>query len=236
MLGCSNSVELASGRTSHVPYGSLAKDTLKFVDAEYMPNAFVICDPRNLKKAQLQSFLKHLQSRQMTQSADQVFRFSHFERRTQLHTQLHKALYGDEKEIPAVMSSNARPVVEKARHNTRDHDKDLENVQSTAASHTTGCNLTDIASPESNNIAQESMVIIDHGQMSTLISHGYLTSIPLNGPNEGPPQYQVPVKALDILSVPTPELPDTVLDMPGSPNTLAVDPVLLNISHQSDSK
>jgi hypothetical protein len=216
-----------------VPYSSLAEDTLKFVDAKYMPTGFNICDPRNLKKKQLQSFFEHIQSRQTTQSADQVFRFSHFQ--TRRHSQLQKALYGDQEVIPAVMSSNARPARQKAKDNTRGHDKDLENFQSTAAS---GHNLTDIASSETSNIApsQESTTIINQRQMSRLLPHGYLTPIPINGPNDGPPQYEVPVETLDILSVPTPELPSTDLNLPGSPNMLAVDPVLLDINHQSEHK
>jgi hypothetical protein len=43
------------------------------------------------------------------------------------YTLNYKALYGDEKEILAVISSNTSLAVQKARHNIRDHDKYLEN-------------------------------------------------------------------------------------------------------------
>lgn len=194
-----------------------------------MPTGFLMRDPRNLKKKDLQNFLEHIQSRQRTQSANEVFRFGHFERRSQLH----KALYSDEEERPlaAVTPRNTRPARQKSKRNTGKHDKDHEDSQSrsTAAVHTsdtTGHELADIASSESGSAAEQSTIIIDQSQMSRLISHGYPTSIPINGPNEGPPQYQVPVEALGLLSVLTPKLPGSDLDLPGGSNTIAVDPDL----------
>lgn len=45
----------------------------------------------------------------------------------------------------------------------------------------------------SNNRGQ----IIEENEMQMLIANGYPNTIPINGPNDGPPRYYVPVAALD---------------------------------------
>jgi hypothetical protein len=165
-------IGLASGHhTTHVPYGSLAKGTPRFINAEYLPISFIICDPRNLKKEEIRHFLEHLQSRQATHNADQVFRFSHYER----HSQLHRALYSDGAETSTDVLVNTKQAEWKAKGYKRNkgHSRGSAPVANSLADHTStevntgasgehslimeilpssGSNLIGVANPEGTDI------------------------------------------------------------------------------------
>jgi hypothetical protein len=72
--------------------------------------------------------------------------------------------------------------------------------------------------------------------MTRLLSHGYTMGCPINGPNEGPPLYQVPAEALDVLSMPAPSNSGT--DRARNPSNIQdiIDPVLLTSSQESEGK
>lgn len=62
-----------------MPFASVAKDTTStFVLAHYLPPNFVIRDPRNLRKEEIQTLLTHILGRQRIK-ADDAFRFNMFE-------------------------------------------------------------------------------------------------------------------------------------------------------------
>jgi hypothetical protein len=67
-------------------------------------------------------------------------------------------------------------------------------------------------------------MVIDQSHMSQLVSQGYTSSQPVNGPNDGPPLYQVPADALDALHVPMPV------------GNLAIDPTLLATGNQTQGQ
>jgi hypothetical protein len=74
----------------------------------------------------------------------------------------------------------------------------------------------------SNN--HQNLMVIDQSHMSQLVSQGYTSSQPVNGPNDGPPLYQVPADALDVLHAPKPV------------GNLAIDPTLLATSNQTQGQ
>ena len=74
--------ELASGgHTSQVPYQHLEKNMSQCVMSEYLPAilaGFIIRDPRNMKKADIQAFFEHVKLREQEHGVECAFRFSSY--------------------------------------------------------------------------------------------------------------------------------------------------------------
>ena len=72
--------DLVSGNTTHhIPLASLEKATSKFVSTQYLPTSFIIQDPCNLKKQEIQSFLLHIKQWQEQHNPEELFRFQGYE-------------------------------------------------------------------------------------------------------------------------------------------------------------
>jgi hypothetical protein len=86
------------------------------VQADCLPAGFVMRDPRNLKRDAIECFLKHLQRRQQAVNAENAFRFSHYEKCSQLH----HALYHDTAAITDDSPADPQSKSKKRKNNRRD--------------------------------------------------------------------------------------------------------------------
>jgi hypothetical protein len=67
-------------RTRQAPWSRMKEDTLKYVDAEYLPwPDFVLDDPRALKLDVLRAYFAYIAEREKTFALDEVFRFKYVE-------------------------------------------------------------------------------------------------------------------------------------------------------------
>lgn len=175
--------DLASGkRVRPVPYGSLEQDMDLFVQEQYRPAGFSFKDPRNMQKAQIINLLKHVYARQERLGAALAFRFSKVVGR---HRIPESATYPD----------SMTPVVEVRMQTQRKHrsrkgkDKDITQVEGSTAP--TPANIF-AGRLQATSYNADDMVKVDMGQMLKLKDLGCEIVGPINGPNEGPPEYLVP--------------------------------------------
>jgi hypothetical protein len=67
-------------RTRQAPWSRMKEDTLKYVDAEYLPwPDFVLDDPQALKLEVLRAYFAYIAEREKTFALDEVFRFKYVE-------------------------------------------------------------------------------------------------------------------------------------------------------------
>jgi hypothetical protein len=191
------STELACGYR-HVPFKALAIDTTKFVLPEYLPEGITICDPRNMKKDAIQSFFTHIKQRQDKQGAENTFRFKIALGK---HHEIVEAHYPTQRDIQA--SPRKRKGKEKA-----------------TAPNNTAPNSTAPNNPAQTS-APDGMMMINQALMARLLDQGYPSISPFNGPNDGDPQYAVPVADLERLNF---------LEVPAR-SSIPLDPVLLSDHH-----
>ena len=72
--------ELASdGMKTHVPFGMTMKKTREFVERQYMPAGFVLHDPHNIPKDEIQEFFDHMKAREVKYGPRWAFLFKVFE-------------------------------------------------------------------------------------------------------------------------------------------------------------
>ena len=211
--------DVVSGNTTHhVPFASLEKATSKFVSPQYLPASFIIQDPHNLKKQEIQSFLLHIKQRQEWHNPEEVFHFRGYERRGK--EELEAALYPDS----AIHDQDRVPAPQK-QHQTKARlappksgppvandgpsrmatpftgiatlAQSLFNTGLSTPSPTPGTHPDDVsylAMPASDvlqSCVATSRLILSQSQMNGIIARGVKPVEPHNGPNEGDPVYEV---------------------------------------------
>ena len=89
--------ELASsGNAWHVPFASVECETSKFISPVFLPASFIIKDPWNQRKDEIESLLGHIKSRQEKHMPEEVFQFCGYQRKGD--TKLKIANYPDGKQ------------------------------------------------------------------------------------------------------------------------------------------
>ena len=240
------STELACGR-NHVPMNALATNTTDFVSAEYLPNAITICDPRNMRKEDIQSFFGHIKQRQDQYGAENAFRFRKALGRDQEHLEINYPdpvpLHHDHGQqsprklpkkrgkgkakgptltpgtMPSGISAPDTPAPNTPAPDTPAPDTPAPDTPApgTSAPHISAPGTS--AQPSTPAEFDVPMTIIGQAAMMTLVAKGHPPVLPLNGPNDGDPQYAVPVLALP--------LPSNDAEQPNVP----IDPALLLNMH-----
>lgn len=202
------SAVLASGKkTRQVPYGAMKKDIAAFVPAECLPTGTVISDPRNMNLDDIRNVLQHCYTRQVNVNAESAFRFLVVIGPKRKHVHVNSpGSNGDE--------LNSR----KERRKKKGKGKELAdpfvgllkiNPDPTT---TVGTEHPLIGSSDQIQSRQlpTRLVRINMGVMVQLKEMGYPVSGPINGPNEGLPEFEVPEEWLNSLASETPAMPSEV--------------------------
>ena len=226
-------VGLASGRAAAAtPYNTIAKDTPAFIPASYLPKGFKFRDPHNMRKDEILEFWNHIQKRQVDIGITDAFRFSHYSKGNDRCPAIYSN--ADALESPAEGTSSA-PTGKTARG--KQHGRHIQHTSTSAPSHQpapSSPRRTDLHEPTAPPVTDvipavvpgisTTGTMIDQSQKNTLLSIGIDVGPPINGPNDGPPQYMIPAIAQMHLQPPTSTPPTN--DNPLSP---IVDPALLNL-------
>jgi hypothetical protein len=219
------SSDLASGQKSkQVPYRALKLDNEAFVLNEYRPSGVVLQDPRNMHLEDIQKFLRHCYSRQAESGPGSAFRFALFvgpKRKPLLSNypgttnnpgidlrQTTKNRHNKKdkgKQLEDAFEGLLRIDESEAASNTitedpvagpsNEHSRNMHESQ--PSSHVAGP-----SNDHSRNMPgseASSLVRIGMGQMLELKEVGYEVFGPVNGPNEGQPEYEVPKAVLEAL-------------------------------------
>lgn len=227
----------------------MKSDTASFIADEYRPPGITFQDPRNMHLDDIRKVLKHCYVRQAESGPESSFRLKMFigPKRRRLFAE-----YPD--------PSNARPTKSDKNRKKKDKGKQREDplrglIQMDGSEELPTAdpiaivaeymNPT-IAGPSNNNqhtserqtsaeLQPNDLVRIDMGQMLQLKNIGYEAVGPVNGPNEGYPEYEVPQAVLQALAtqshtIPTPIPIDSgvaIGDSHPDQATINIDPSLL---------
>lgn len=192
------------GRTTHVPYSDIRAQMCRYIKAEYMPRAFQMSKPRDMKKEDIARFFEHIGKRQIDPALgpQQAFRF-HAVKKHRKGTDIVPANYEIDDDgkgngqvpvttksaKPRTSTANARDAVPSAQH-------EMQSVWSIHGSgglgHAdadTGTSVGAIPVPEPTS---SDHLVISHQAMADWQRAGQGVWLPVNGPGDGPPMYQVP--------------------------------------------
>jgi hypothetical protein len=245
------SSDLASGqKTKHVPYGAIKKDTESFTTQKYRPSGMILQDPRNMHLSDIQKVLQHCYGLQAEGGPELAFRFAAFIGPKRKHQCANYPKTSNTRGTESAPSHRKKKGKGKQREDPSQEDplqgllRIGDSVEPPASEHfgtdenLAGPSNTRIqrdAEPEPAGAThQHGMVRIGMDQMLQLREHGYEVMGPVNGPNEGYPEYEVPRTLLDMLmsqSQPAPN-PNQV-DLAGATDTAdpaqtPIDPALLD--------
>jgi hypothetical protein len=218
-LGHNSLTGLASGqRRSHVPFGSLKDSSDDFIDDRYVPEDFIWKDPRNMTKATILRLFEHIRMRQERYGPENAFRFRQYCNGGGMVIAEYGTRANDEKAADRARKQKASrgrskkgkgkatAAIARNRSEAHTHDPTEAHPQDESS-------ITQSAEHDNNDMIDPALlhnhevdqgIIVNDIQMQVLLSHGYPPAIPINGPNDGPPQYQFPTSALDILNQPPP--------------------------------
>ena len=195
------STELACGR-NHVPFSSLTTNTMEFVSPEYLPEDLSIRDPRNMKKHEIQSFFAHIKHRQDHHGAENAFRFIKALGKNQ------ETLGTDYPDTTHLTQAQVQLLPKKRKGKEKAPDAVALNTRKSALNTRTSALNTDVTSAldepaptDTSHNDDAPMAIIDQASMMALVAQGYPPVPPLNGPNDGDPQYAVPTATLQKLNL-----------------------------------
>jgi hypothetical protein len=188
----------------------MSKDIGAFIPTQYLPSDTSIQDPRNMRLDAIQKLLQHWWQRQDASGPESAFRFALV---IGPHRKPLRAEYPD-----PVMHGLSTKSKGKGKEKERDPLEGLLTISESARATTPGHDITYIhpnrASPQRiNHPTQQSendLVVVDMGGMLQLREMGCAIIGPVNGPNEGPPQYLVPKSWVDQLTLGGPVDPTTV--------------------------
>lgn len=200
--------ELATnGKSQSVPYLAISGQVSAFISHQYLPMGFQWRDPRNLHKDVLEGFFAHVVKRQIAHGAELAFRFKGV-----------KGGRGDGVINPAAYPNNPTTLRRRrakrgpATNPTPDPTTTAASAPDTEVGHSGNTNqatkkqstkkkpeksITTLASPvmtspQPSVPAQPSYVYVNQQQMDFLQNAGIPLSQPVNGPNDGDPEYLVP--------------------------------------------
>lgn len=206
-------------------------DTSSFIAQEYLPDGVVLQDPRNMHLNDIRKFLRHCYSRQAESGPESAFRFSLYvgRKRKQL-----SADYPD-------TSNKERNRRKKKKGKGKQREDSLEGlIQIDQSEEPLPVTEEQNTNPGPSNIrlqtisgTRNGLVRIDMGQMLKLKDMGYEALGPVNGPNEGYPEYEVPTAVLAMLKrAPHPSEPESAMRHDTIPDSV-IDPALLEQAKQT---
>jgi hypothetical protein len=260
--------DLATGKLNRrVPFGLLQENTHAFIPAKYRPAGITFKDPRNMHRDQILQALRHCYNRQQESGSESAFRFEHVggPNRKRLLAKYPVPVGnvgGQEGQTGQTKSKGKQRVGAQEGQAGQTKNKGKQRAVDQLEGLLTISQRQSPSTPDpvshivDNRTRVPDLVNIDLGQAIKLKELGYEVNGPINGPNEGFPEYQVPrswLKKLDSQSAPqvdpTPNAPSTHLyprprpiPKPSQPASTIVipdhiiDPLLLHDTplHQTD--
>jgi hypothetical protein len=218
----------------------------------------ILKDPRNMNLEDIRKLLQHCYARQVQSGPGSAFRFALFigPKRKQLF-----ANYPDTSNTGGNQTEPTRRKKQKGKQR-QDVLQGLlridESVEPpTPTTHHADQQHPSVAGPSNSHVPysvepqtsaashQDAMVRIDMGQMLLMKDMGYEASGPVNGPNDGYPEYEVSKAVFDkfissyrpLQSAPTPILPPMAIGPSGpDPELNCIDPALLGLGGQSEQQ
>jgi len=213
-------LELASGgRKRHVPFSMLEADTHTFVAAKYLPARMTLKDPRNMTKGQILTFLAHVDEREKRYGLQDGFRFHCYYNGTDMVPAEYPINVDEAAEHAAgVKAKKARASKKSRKGKEKGKEKevappnqsDTQSRQTYAGGHNT--HQPDAAgiisdsnidpsllaagpvppqSSDDEDALQSSTRRIGDAEMAVLVKLGHPPVVPINGPQDGLPQYEV---------------------------------------------
>lgn len=193
----------------------LEADTHAFIAAEYLPPRMTIKDPRNMTKGQILNFLANVDEREKRYGIQDGFRFHSYYNGTEMVP----AEYPIEVGEPAQQAAGIRPKKARAAKKSRkgkekellppsDSARDsrgpnaarLNTRQPNAAGPASDSNIDPSLlapgtvppqSSDDDNAPEPTIRRIGETEMTVLVNLGHPPVLPINGPNDGLPQYEV---------------------------------------------
>lgn len=206
--------DLATGkRNNRVPYGELKKDTTGFVTKGSVPAGLIIQEPRNMQRLTIQSILRNWYERQQESGPESAFGFELVigPKRKRLFAAYPPKISGNKSSQQAKKKGKQKDVQQLddllpiSQIGTPDPTGIPITGPSEGHGNRAGHHLGGIPSgstyreqqvhdevSESRGSRSDDLVRIDMGQMVLLRRMGHEVLGPVNGPNEGLPQYEVP--------------------------------------------
>jgi hypothetical protein len=218
-------------------------DTTSFIPAKYLPAGMILKDPRNMHLDDIRKVLQHCYGLQAESGPESAFRFALFVGPKR------KRLFSN---YPDILNSRAAEPEQNSRKKKgkgkqrEDALQGLLQMDELAEAPTPNHNeihiSTPTAGPSNDHSGQNDLVRIDMGQMLQLRDMGYEVFGPVNGPNEGYPEYEVPKAVLEALishrqsqRAPSPNDPNVTGEPVASdPGPSRIDPALQQIGQAID--
>jgi hypothetical protein len=208
----------------------MKKDTRSFIKDDYRPTGIRFQDPRNMALNEIREVLQHCYRRQAELGPRLSFRFSQF-------------VGPQRKHLFSTYPDRSNPGPSNSEKNSRKKDKGKqredtlnglfridESVEPPTADRSEPGPSQKPSEPQT--FADNGLVRIDMGQMLQLKDMGYEAVGPVNGPNEGYPEYEVPQAmflALQSRSQKEPTPIQTQLAwVESEPAPIVIDPELLS--------
>src|SRR6266540_2018696 len=218
-------------------------DTTSFISNEYRPSGIILQDPRNMHLDDIRKVLQHCYRLQVKSGPESAFRFAVFVGPKR------KRIIANYPEAFNPQSKESEPNHRKKKNKGKQREDPLEgllrideSVEPRAAEDIANPRVAGASRNRSQNIPepgpsshQDGVVRINMGQMLQLQDMGYEVLGPVNGPNEGYPEYEIPKTMFEALIAHTrlqnalklnepqldvgPEMPDLAL--------IPIDPILL---------
>jgi len=228
----------------------MMKDTRSFIKDDYRPIGIRFQDPRNMTLNDIREALQHCYRRQAESGPRSSFRFALFIGPKRKHV---FSLYPDPSN-PGPNNSDKNSRKKKNKGKQREDafdglfriDESVEPPNADHAEPVTESHMNMVGgqgkgrnrkSSEPQTLAENGLVRIDMGQMLQLKDMGYEAVGPVNGPNEGYPEYEVPKAMYQVLqsrlqTTPNPNQTQLGREEP-EPAPDVIDPALLGQAEQT---
>ena len=239
----------SGGKSRQVPYTAMMKDTRSFIADDYRPSGVRFQDPRNMALNHIRQALQHCYRRQAESGPESAFRFSLFigpRRKQTVAVYSHLLNPG-----PSTSEKNPRKKKDKGKQR-EDALQGLLRINE-SVDPPTAEPAEPVTQPRRNptvggranqrvsetQTSENDLVRIDMGQMLQLKNMGYDAVGPVNGPNEGYPEYEVPKTLLQVLQSRSQTTPTRNRDQLGmrpidtEPAPNVIDPALLGQDEQA---
>lgn len=222
------------------------KDTRSFIKDDYRPTGIRFQDPRNMALNDIREALQHCYRRQAESGPRMSFRFSLFVGPQRKHL---FSMYPDPSNPdPKNSDNNSRKKKDKGKQREDAFDglfRIDESVEPPTADH-----AAPVTEPQANPMvggqakgrnqkpsepqtSENDLVTIDMGQMLQLKNMGYEAVGPVNGPNEGYPEYVVPRAMFLVLESRSQTTPTNQTGVESEPAPNVIDPALLGQAEQT---
>jgi len=170
----------------HVPFTRLASRSTDYIEDRYVPYEFVWKDPRNMSKETILELCNHIRQRQDQYGAEEGFRFLSYYNGKEIV----EAEYGRNAEEERAAAKSTKQKKKRKESERNQKSKTIRKANKRLPQSTLPGEVSD------NDVGG----YVDDIAMQKLIAQGYSNTIPVNGPDDGPPRYYVPAAALKLLS------------------------------------